>query len=86
MREAMTDRERINRYRRLRMARIQAEPPPWRFIDWIIWRLGSRDLTMSCKRPTNAKSGDGIKLPRYSQENATGAEFGANWGIRKEIP
>jgi hypothetical protein len=27
-----------------------------------------------------------VSTPRHIQENATCAEFGANWGIRKEIP
>lgn len=36
----MTDRERVNRYHRRRMAWIQAEPPKWRVIAWILWRLG----------------------------------------------
>jgi hypothetical protein len=36
----MTDRERINRYRRRRMAWIQSEPPKWRVIAWIRWWLG----------------------------------------------
>jgi hypothetical protein len=36
--DTMTDRERINRYHRRRMAWIQEEPPKWRVIAWIRWR------------------------------------------------
>jgi hypothetical protein len=60
-------------------------------IEELGWPLG--DARRGCtttilspvKAPQSPRAGR-VSTPRHSQENATGEGFGANWGIRKEIP